>query len=117
MHISISPDGNRIYVATMGNHTLGEHGNVEVIVKSGTSWSKLKTINDHRFSMLHGCDITGEGKYLFVSSRNTNGMYQPKFKVNGEGNNGNLAIINTETLTVIKVLDLEEFPAGLVVEK
>lgn len=117
MHIAISPDGNRIYVATMGNHSLGEHGSVEVIVKSGNSWSKLTTINDHRFSMPHGCDISSDGKYLFVSSRNTSGMFQPKFKVTGEGNNGNLAIIDTETLTVIKVLELEEFPSGLVVEK
>lgn len=117
MHIAISPDGNRIYVAIMGNHSAGEHGSVEVIVKSGNSWNKLTTINDHRFSMPHGCGLSPDGKYLFISSRNTNGMYQPKFKVNGEGINGNLAIIDTETLSVIKVIELEEYPSGLVVEK
>ncbi|WP_337873289.1 hypothetical protein [Ignavibacterium sp.] len=117
MHIAISPEGNRIYVAIMGNHSAGEHGSVDVIVKSGNNWNKFTTINDHRFSMPHGCDLSTDGKYLFISSRNTSGMYQPKFKVNGEGNNGNLAIIDTETLSVIKVLELEEYPSGLVVEK
>ncbi len=117
MHIAVSSDGNRIFIATMGNHMAGDHGNVEVITKSGESWNKLTTITDHRFSMPHGCDISADDNYLFISSRNTSGMYTPKFKVNGEGTNGNLAIIDLRTMTVIKVLELEEFPSGLVVEK
>ncbi|MEP0860078.1 MAG: hypothetical protein HRF52_01410 [Ignavibacterium sp.] len=117
MHIAVSSDGNKIFVATMGNHMAGDHGNVEVIEKSGESWSKLTTITDHRFSMPHGCDISADNNYLFVSSRNTSGMFTPKFKVNGEGTNGNLAIIDTRTMSVIKVLELEEYPSGLVVEK
>ncbi|AFH48793.1 Hypothetical protein IALB_1082 [Ignavibacterium album JCM 16511] len=117
MHIAVSSDGNKIFVATMGNHIAGDHGNVEVIEKSGESWSKLTTITDHRFSMPHGCDISADNNYLFVSSRNTSGMFTPKFKVVGEGKNGNLAIIDTRTIAVIKVLELEEYPSGLVVEK
>lgn len=117
MHIAVSSDGNKIFVATMGNHLTSNHGNVEVIEKSGESWTKLTTITDQRFSMPHGCDISADNNYLYVSSRNTSGMFTPKFKVNGEGTNGNLAIIDTRTNTVIKVLELEEFPSGLVVEK
>lgn len=117
MHIAISKDGSKIYVATMGDHMAGDHGKVEVIQKSGTTWTKAATIEDHRFAMLHGCDLTDDGKYLYVSSRNTSGMYVPKYKVTGEGTNGNVAIIDTQTLQVVKVLELEEFPSGLTVEK
>jgi YVTN family beta-propeller protein len=115
MHIAVSSTGNRIYVSTMMHSATGS--SVDVIEKSGTSWNRIAQITDHRFNMLHGCDITKDDKYVYVSSRNIDGMYQPKFKINGEGNLGTLGIIDTETLTVLKVIDLEEFPSGLVVEK
>ncbi|MFZ1517588.1 MAG: hypothetical protein WAU11_02370 [Ignavibacteriaceae bacterium] len=115
MHIAVSSTGNRIYVSTMMHSATGS--SVDVIEKSGTSWNRIAQITDHRFNMLHGCDITKDDKYVYVSSRNIDGMYQPKFKIIGEGNLGTLGIIDTETLTVLKVIDLEEFPSGLVVEK
>jgi YVTN family beta-propeller protein len=115
MHIAVSSTGNRIYVSTMMHSATGS--SVNVIEKSGTSWNRVAQITDHRFNMLHGCDITKDDKYVYVSSRNTDGMYQPKFKINGEGNLGTLGIIDTETLSIVKVIDLEEFPSGLVVEK
>lgn len=115
MHISISSTGNRIYVSTMMNS--GSGSAVNVIEKTGATWNRIAQITDSRFNMLHGCDITNDDKYLYVSSRNLDGVYQAKFKINGEGNVGTLGIIDTETLTVIKVIDLEESPTGLVVEK
>lgn len=111
MHIAVSSDGSRIYVSTMMMST------VDVIEKNGNVWTRSGRISHPGFSMLHGCDLSADDKYLFVSSRNVNGNYQPKFKINGEGNNGTLGIINTQTLQVEKILDLKEFPSGLVVEK
>ena len=96
MHIAVSSTGNRIYVSTMMHSTTGS--SVDVIEKSGSSWNRIAQITDHRFNMLHGCDITKDDKYVYVSSRNIDGMYQPKFKINGEGNLGTLGIIDTETL-------------------
>jgi DNA-binding beta-propeller fold protein YncE len=115
MHIAVSSTGNRIYVSTMMHSATGS--SVNVIEKSGTSWNRVAQITDHRFNMLHGCDITKDDKYVYVSSRNIDGMYQPKFKITGEGNLGTLGIIDTETLSIVKVIDLEVFPSGLVVEK
>lgn len=110
MHIAVSDDGKRIYVATMMMST------VDVIEKSGNTWSMIKRISHTGFNMLHGCDLSPNDDYLFVSSRNLDGKYEPKIKINGEGNNGTLGIINTQTLEVVKVIDLKEFPSGLVVE-
>lgn len=110
MHIAVSSNGTKIYVATMMMST------VDVVEKSGNNWIRTGRISHPGFNMLHGCDLSPDDKYLFVSSRNLNGNYQPKFKINGEGNNGTLGIINTVTLQVEKILDLKEFPSGLVVE-
>lgn len=110
MHIAVSSTGNRIYVATMMMST------VDVIEKNGESWSIIKRISHPGLNMLHGCDLSPHDDYLFVSSRNLDGLYKPKYKINGEGNNGTLAIINTQTLQVVKVIDLKEFPSGLVAE-
>lgn len=110
MHIAVSSTGNRIYVSTMMMST------VDVIEKSGNTWSMIKRISHPGFNMLHGCDLSPNDDYLFVSSRNLDGMYEPKIKINGEGNNGTLGIINTQLLEVVKVIDLKEFPSGLVVE-
>ncbi|HSL90770.1 MAG TPA: YncE family protein [Ignavibacteriaceae bacterium] len=110
MHIAVSSNGAKIYVATMMMST------VDVIEKSGNNWIRTGRISHPGFNMLHGCDLSPDDKYLYVSSRNLNGNYQPKFKINGEGNNGTLGIINTATLQVEKILDLKEFPSGLVVE-
>lgn len=110
MHIAVSSTGNRIYVATMMMST------VDVIEKNGETWTVIERISHPGLNMLHGCDLSPHDDYLFVSSRNLDGLYKPKFKINGEGNNGTLAIINTQTLKVVKVLDLKEFPSGLVAE-
>lgn len=115
MHIAVSGSGQRIYVSTMMHSSNGS--SLDVIEKNGNIWNRIAQITDHRFNMLHGCDITKDDKYVYVSSRNTDGMYQPKFKINNDGNTGTLGIIDTQTLQIVKVIDLEEFPSGLVVEK
>lgn len=111
MHIAVSSNGNKIYVGSMMNST------VSVVSKDGLVWTKTATISHPAFSQLHGCDLTADDKYLYVSSRNQNGSFIPSTKVNGEGNIGNVGIINTQTNTVEKVIEIEEFGSGLVVEK
>ena len=54
---------------------------------------------------------------MTVSSRNTNGNFATHFTVGGEGPSGTLGIIDTETEEVVKLIEIEEHSAGLVVEK
>jgi YVTN family beta-propeller protein len=110
MQIAITSDGNKIYVGSMMMHT------VNVIQKTGNTWSMIKQIAHPGFNMLHGCDITGDNKYVYVSSRNTNGNFKPYFEVAGEGFPGTVGIIDTQTDEVIKLIEIEQFGSGLFVE-
>lgn len=111
MQIAVTSDGNKIYVGSMMMST------VNVIEKSGNSWSRVKQISHPGFRMLHGCDITSDDKYVYVSSRNTDGMFEPYFDVEGEGPPGTIGIIDTQTDEVVKLIEIEQFGSGLVVEK
>jgi len=111
MHIAVSSDGNKLYVGSMGDNV------VQVITKSGTTWSMTKEISHPGFSMLHGTDLSADDKYLFVSSRNTNGNFATHFTVGGEGPSGTLGIIDTQSEEVVKLIEIEEHGAGLVVER
>ena len=111
MQIAVTSDGNKIYVGSMMMNT------VNVIQKSGNSWSRVKQISHPGFRMLHGCDISSDDKYVYVSSRNTDGMFEPYFDVDGEGPPGTIGIIDTQTDEVVKLIEIEQFGSGLVVEK
>jgi DNA-binding beta-propeller fold protein YncE len=89
---------------------------VNVIQKNGKSWTKIKEITHPGFRMLHGCDITSDDRYVYVSSRNDDGGFRPYFSVTGENNPGTVGIIDTQTDEVIKLIEIEEFGTGLVVE-
>jgi DNA-binding beta-propeller fold protein YncE len=111
MHINFTSDGNKIYVGSMMMH------NVNVIEKNGSKWIKTKDITHPGFNMIHGCDISSDDRYVYVSSRNTNGNFKPYFEVGNEGPPGTIGIIDTETDEVVKLIEIEQFGSGLVVEK
>ncbi len=111
MHIAVTSDGNKIYIASMGASV------VDIVTKNDTTWTKTGTISHPYFNMLHGCDLTADGKYLYVSSRNQDGMFKPTYVVGNDDKVGNVGIIDTQTNQVIKVIEVEDFGAGLVVEK
>lgn len=111
MLINFTSDGNKIYVGSMMTHSLN------VIEKNGNTWTKTEEITHPGFSMLHGSDITTDDRYVYVSSRNTNSLFKPYFEVENEGPPGTIGIIDTQTDEVVKLIEIEEFGAGLVVEK
>ncbi|MCW8809320.1 MAG: YncE family protein [Ignavibacteriaceae bacterium] len=111
MQIAITSDGNKIYLGSFMMNT------VNVIQKNGNTWTNIKQISHPGFRMLHGCDITSDDKYVYVSSRNEDGGFVPYFIVGGETNRGTIGIIDTQTDEVIKLIEIEESGSGLVVEK
>jgi DNA-binding beta-propeller fold protein YncE len=111
MQITSSSSGDKIYVGSMMMST------VNVIQKNGNNWARIKQISHPGFNMIHGCDITADDKYVFVSSRNTNGNFKPYFEVVNEGPPGTIGIIDTEIDEVVKLIEIEQFGSGLVVEK
>lgn len=111
MQIAVTSDGNKIYVGSMMMNT------VNVIEKNGNTWTNVKQISHPGLRMLHGCDITSDDRYVYVSSRNTDGMFEPYFDVAGEGPPGTVGIIDTQIDEVVKLIEVEQFGSGLVVEK
>jgi YVTN family beta-propeller protein len=109
MHIAVSSDGNKIYIPSMMGNV------VNVVTKNDSSWSKSNEISHAGFNMMQGADLTDDDRYLYVSSRNTNGLFKTQFEVTGEGPSGTIGIIDTQTEQVIKLIEVEEFAAGLTV--
>jgi YVTN family beta-propeller protein len=109
MHIAVSSDGNKIYIPSMMGNV------VNVITKNDSSWSKTNEISHAGFNMMQGADLTEDDRYLYVSSRNADGLFKTQFQVIGEGPSGTIGIIDTQTEQVIKLIEVEEFAAGLTV--
>ena len=111
MGITISNNGSKIYIASnVGNA-------IDVVTKSGNFWSKTNSISHPTMSMPFGIDITSDNTYLYVTNQNSNGKFIPTYKVKDEENISTISIISTETETVVKVIEVEEEAAGIVVEK
>ena len=111
MGISTSKNGNKIYIASNGGNK------VEVVTKTNLFWDKTNTISHPTMSMPFAIDITNDDLYLYVTNQNTDGGFDPTYKVNGEKNISTISIINTTSETVSKVIEVEEEAAGIVVEK
>jgi YVTN family beta-propeller protein len=111
MHIAVSSDGNKIYIPSMMGNV------VNVVTKNDSVWSKTNEISHAGFNMMQGVDLTEDDRYLYVSSRNADGSFKTQFEVNGEGPSGTIGIIDTQTEQVIKLIEVEEFAAGLTVGK
>lgn len=114
-HPTYSPDGSRVYVPNRLSNT------VSVLDASDpASPTVLATIEDERLAMPHGSGITDDGRYLFVSSRNQafgdgSVRYTPRYPFGDNAMVGNVAVIDTQTNEVIKVLEVEEFASGVAV--
>lgn len=110
MHIAVNSTSDKIYVTSMAANVL------MVIEKINGEWDFTSEISHPAFSMLHGCDITEDDKYVYVSGRNTNGKHISSRQIPGSNPPGILGIIDVKTNSVIKVLELEPFAAGLTID-
>lgn len=111
MHISVNSNSDKVYVTSIGANVL------MVIEKIDSQWILTREISHPAFSQLHGCDITSDDKYVYVSGRNTNGKHVSSRQTPGSNPPGILGIIDTATNEVIKVLELEHYAAGLTIDE
>lgn len=111
MGVVVSSTGQKIYVASSKGNA------VEVITKTAAFWDKTNTITHPAFSMPFGIDITSDDNYVYVTNQNLEGDFVPTYQVKGEGYTSTVGIINTQTETVEKVIEVEENAGGIAVEK
>ena len=100
-----SPDQKRLYVGNKDDNT--------VSVLDLENNSPPQTISGNGLAEPHGSAITPEGDYVFISNRNTNGAYTPRYNFGTNSNVGTVVVINTATNEIEKVIEVGRFPAGL----
>lgn len=104
-HPSYAPDGSRVY--------FGNKYTNSVTVVNARNWSVEKVIEDPRLSEPHGSTISPDGRMLYISNTNTKGGYTPRHNFGDNKLAGHIAVIDTQSLEVVKVIEVEEYPSGL----
>lgn len=104
-HPVLTQDGSTLYFGNKGSNTVtGFNTNTE-------TFSAL--INAVGLAQPHGSALSPDGRYLYISNNNSKQDYTPRYNFGDNTNIGTIAVINTATNTVEKVLEVEEFPAGV----
>lgn len=107
----LRPGSSELYVADWGNPVGGPGKTVTIV---NTSSLQATVLQDSSFARPHGVAFSPDGQYAFITNENREGTAPPHHG-GADGNNGNLAVINTVTRQVIKVLELEPQSAGIAV--
>jgi YVTN family beta-propeller protein len=110
-HPKFTPDGSRVYVGNNLSHT------VSVVNTSTRTVETTIGVGDGSdgLSEPHGLVISPDGKYVYVTNRNVNGGYSPRYNLGDNSNVGTVVVISTATNTIEKVLELEEFLSGVAI--
>lgn len=99
-HPVFSADGTRMYIGSrVGN---------AVTVIDATNWTIVQTIQDERFAAPHGIALSPDGSKLYVGNRNTKPVAD-----GAEPGNGFVAVIDTATGELIKVIEVGRYAAGM----
>jgi len=104
-HPTWSPDGGFVYFPQNTANS--------VAVVDASDWSLAATIAAPSLAEPHGSGISPDGRYLFVSGRNTRGEYVTETKWKDGAEMGTVSVIDTESREVIKVLEVPPYAAGM----
>lgn len=104
-HPVFSPDGRYVYFANKRADT--------VTIVDMEARSVDAVIEGNGLAQPHGAAVSPDGRYLYVSSNNLSGAYTPRYPFGDNANAGTVAVINTETRTIEKVLEVEANATGM----
>lgn len=103
-HPVFSPDGQYVYFGNKQDHT--------VSVVNMESRTVEAVIEGKGLAQPHGSALSADGKYLYISNNNLNGMYNPDGRSSADLT-GTVTIINTETQTIVKVIEVGKNATGV----
>lgn len=108
-HPKYSGDGSKIFVGNNVSNT------VSVVNTSSYQQEQLYGIGDGSDGLAqpHGLVVSNGNPLIYVSNRNTNGLYTPRYNFGDNANTGTIVVINTELNQTEKVIEIEKFPSGL----
>ena len=100
-----TPDAKTVYVGNLLDNT--------VSVLNMDNFTVTQTIEGEGLAEPHGSAVSPDGKYVFISNRNTSGTYQPRYDLGNNQNKGTVVVINTATNEIEKIIEVGRYPAGL----
>ena len=107
-HSVLSSDGNKLYVGNLMMQNLSVvdlTNNTVQMIGAGNGSDGL--------AQPHGIAMSEDGAYIFVAGRNTNGAYSPFFDFGDNDISGIVTVVNTATNQIEKVIEIEDFGAGM----
>ncbi len=107
-HLAFTPDGNSVYVANNGANRVSA-----IDVTTGAVTEIGDGTGTDGLAGPHGIAVTKEGDFVFVSSRNVLGAYQPRFDFGDNARVGTVVVISTASNTIEKVIEIEDFGSGM----
>jgi YVTN family beta-propeller protein len=108
-HIQFTPDGIYSYVTNRrGNSVSVIHLPMRHVMNTITADAPLY------FNYPHGCDISPDGQFVFVSNENSGHRFIPRYNTEYVGN---VCVIDNLTNQIVKVLEVGKMPTGLAVPR
>ncbi|MDR9366899.1 MAG: YncE family protein [Balneolaceae bacterium] len=104
-HPVYSHDGENIYFGNKAAHT--------VTVIDARNQQVEAVIEGDGLAQPHGAVLSSDGKYLYVSNNNRNGTYRVDSSKPVEEQPGTITVINTETQTIEKIINVGAYPSGI----
>lgn len=104
-HPIYSADGEFIY--------FGNKGADKVTVVNAEARAVAAVISGRGIAEPHGSALSPDGEYLYISSNNTSGSYIPRYDLGDNSNVGTVAVIDTESRRIVKVIEVGRNASGL----
>ena len=113
-HPAFTPDGRYVYVGNNWDNTVN--------VIDFETRTVVKVIEGRGLAQPHGAAVSHDGRYAYIASRNLEmpeghskfgHMYTPRYDLGDNARAGTVAVIDTETREIVKVIEIEGYGAGL----
>ncbi|MFQ5639571.1 MAG: beta-propeller fold lactonase family protein [bacterium] len=105
--LEITPDGKFVYVPN-------QRSNSVTVIRVADNQVET-TISNNSFANPHGVAFSQDGRFAYITNENLNGNYAAHHPTLGGGNPGNVQVIDTQTLQVVRIIEVETDPTGVMV--
>ncbi|RMH89444.1 MAG: YncE family protein [Calditrichaeota bacterium] len=107
-HGTFLPDGSKFYVGNLANNTFSVINTADLSVQTYGAGD-----GSDGLAQPHGIAASSDGRYVFISGRNTGGDYVPTFDLGDNAGIGTVVVINTADNSIVKVIEIENFGSGM----
>lgn len=103
-HPAFSLDGSRVYI--------GNNGSNSISVIDVATRTVVATVRGAGLAQPHGSAVSKHG-YFYISNRNLLGEYVPRQDFGDNATAGTVAVVDANSLNIVKVLEVGRFASGL----